>query len=212
MKISIIGSGRIGSNAGRWWAADHQVMLSSRHPEQLQTLANDIGNNVVVGSVAEAGQFGDILFFAFPWRAWEDVLDQLEDDLSGKIIIDATNQFGQGGVQQMPDNISATEYNTRRVRGAALVKAYNTLTAGFQAESAGKEGDKRVVMPIAGGDIEAKKQVATLISESGFDPFDVGGFDRATYIEPPRRVGAFYGEAWNLQSAQQLLNEIQQPS
>ena len=39
LKIGIIGSGNIGSTLGEWWIkAGHEVLFSSRHPEELKGL------------------------------------------------------------------------------------------------------------------------------------------------------------------------------
>ena len=44
MKIGIIGSGNIGGNLGKNWAkVGHEVMFSSRHPEQLKSIIVLIG-------------------------------------------------------------------------------------------------------------------------------------------------------------------------
>ena len=44
MKIGIIGSGNIGGNIGKNWAkAGHEVMFSSRHPEELKEMAQSVG-------------------------------------------------------------------------------------------------------------------------------------------------------------------------
>jgi predicted dinucleotide-binding enzyme len=208
MNIGIIGSGRIGGTVGTLWAqAGHQVMFSSRHPEQLADLAAAAGNGARVGTIGEAAAFGDVVLLSVPWRGVEDAL-VAAGSLDGKILIDTTNQFTPNGLEQLPGGISAAEFNARRARGARLVKAYNTLTAGFQAESAGRTGTDRVVMPYAGEDAAAKAIVAQLIDDSGFEPFDVGGWDMVRFIEPPRRPGAFYGEEWHLDTARELLRQL----
>ena len=89
--------------------------------------------------------------------------------------------------------------------GARLVKAYNTLTAGFQAEAAGRTGPDRVVMFMCGDDENAKKIVARLIEDSGFTPLDVGGLADAAPIEAPRRAGAVYGEEYRLPEAEEAV-------
>jgi len=61
LKIGIIGTGEIGGALARHWgAAGHLLMISSRHPGQLQSLAREIGSNVKVGTPREAAAFGDL--------------------------------------------------------------------------------------------------------------------------------------------------------
>jgi Protein of unknown function (DUF3224) len=82
-----------------------------------------------------------------------------------------------------------------------LVKAYNTLTAQFQADAAGRPGAERVVMFLCGDDVHAKAVVSGLIEDSGFTPFDVGRLAEAAVMEAPRRPGAVYGEEFHLDDA-----------
>jgi len=89
--------------------------------------------------------------------------------------------------------------------GAKVVKAYNTLTSGFQHRAAGRTGPDRVVIFMSGDDAAAKQVVAQLIEDSGFTPVDVGGLDEATPMEAPRRPGALYGEEYHLDTAQAFL-------
>jgi hypothetical protein len=142
-----------------------------------------------------------------PWSAIDEALAQA-GSLDGTIVIDTTNQFGPNGVQELPGGISAAEYNQRRIPQARLVKAYNTLTAGFQAEAAGRTGPDRVVMFYAGEDAAAKRVVAQLIDDSGFAPVDLGGWATVRYMEAPRRPGAVYGEEYHLAEARAFVASV----
>src|SRR5579875_1920867 len=145
MRIGIVGAGNIGSNVARLWAnAGHQVMLSfSRDPQSLESVATDIGDQASAGNPRQAVEFGDVVLLSVPWPVIDEALAQM-GSLVQKIVIDTTNQFGPGGVQQLPNGMSAAEYNARRMPGAQLVKSYNTLTAGFLASSAGATGPDRI--------------------------------------------------------------------
>jgi predicted dinucleotide-binding enzyme len=113
--------------------------------------------------------------------------------LEGRIVIDTTNQYGAGGVEDLRGR-TAAQVNAARLPGARYTKAFNTLTSGFQAESAGRTGPDRVVMFMCGDDEEAKRVVAGLIDDAGFTPIDIGGTADAAPMEAPRRPGAVYGE------------------
>ncbi len=61
LNIGIIGSGNVGSALGKIWGKNgHEIMFSSRHPENLKGLAESIGKNVCYSSPAEAVKFGDV--------------------------------------------------------------------------------------------------------------------------------------------------------
>src|SRR3954447_19384723 len=144
MRIGIVGAGRIGGGAARMFArAGHEVMGSgSRDPAELQPLADGVGGRP--GTPQEAVEFGEVVLFAVPWRAVDDVLAQL-GALEGKIVIDTTNQFGAGGWEDLGDR-TAAQVNAQRMRGARYTKSFNTLTAGFQAEASQRTGGDRVAM------------------------------------------------------------------
>jgi 8-hydroxy-5-deazaflavin:NADPH oxidoreductase len=208
MKIGIVGAGRIGGNAASLWAkARHEVMLSySREPENLEQRASVIGELANAGSVREAVEFGEVVMFSVPWTRIDEVLADIGSDaLAGKIVIDTTNQFGPDGVEELPSGKTAAQVNAERMPGARYVKAFNTLTAGFQGSAAGRHGRKRVAMFMCGDDDEAKGKVAKLIDDAGFAAVDVGELADASVMEAPRREGAVYGEELTEQEAREFL-------
>jgi predicted dinucleotide-binding enzyme len=211
MKIGIIGAGHIGGNAGRLFAqAGHDVLFSfSRDPRSLADLAAATGPRATHGTPGEAVKFGEVVMLSVPWGVIDEALAQA-GSLAGKIVIDTTNQFGSQGVAKLPGGSSAAEYNQRRMPGAKLVKAYNTLTSGFQASAAGRTGADRVVLFYAGEDPDAKATVAALIDDSGFAPVDLGGWNTVHYMEAPRRPGAVYGEEYHLADAQAFVAQLKE--
>ncbi|HVS24773.1 MAG TPA: NAD(P)-binding domain-containing protein, partial [Gammaproteobacteria bacterium] len=51
VKIGIIGAGKMGGELAELWAkAGHEIMISSRHPDDLKAQAHAIGPNVHVGT------------------------------------------------------------------------------------------------------------------------------------------------------------------
>jgi hypothetical protein len=209
MKIGIVGAGRIGGNLASLWAKKrHSVMLSySREPENLEQRASAIGELASAGSVREAAEFGEVVLFSVPWTRVEEVLEEIGDEaLDGKVVIDTTNQFGPDGVEELPDGQTAAQVNAARMPdGVRYVKAFNTLTAGFQGAAAGRSGDERVAMFFCGDDDEAKGTVKTLIRDIGFAPVDAGGLADAAVMEAPRREGAVYGEEFSKPDAIEFL-------
>jgi predicted dinucleotide-binding enzyme len=209
MKIGVIGAGRIGGNAARLFAAaGHEVMLSfSRDPERLRADADAIGERASAGEVADAAGFGEVIVFSVPWRLVDEVLEQA-GSFDGKVVIDTTNQYGSGGLEQLPDSQTAAQVNQARMPGARLVKAFNTLTSGFQTSAAGREPERRAVIFMAGDDAEAKATVTGLIEDAGFAPADVGGLADAAVMEAPRREGAVYGEEYRPAEAAEVVEAV----
>jgi predicted dinucleotide-binding enzyme len=209
MRIGIIGSGRIGGNAGRLFAAaGHEVLFSgSSDPARLEAAAVEAGPGARTGTPREAVEFGEVVMIAVPWRALDDALAQA-GRLDGTIVIDTTNQYGAGGLERLPEGRTAAQVNAARMTGARYTKSFNTLTAGFQRESAGREGAERVALFVCGDDPEAKAVVSRLIEEIGFVAVDAGGAADAVVMEAPRREGAVYGEEYREAEARAAVEAV----
>jgi 8-hydroxy-5-deazaflavin:NADPH oxidoreductase len=207
MRVGIVGAGRIGANAARLLAAaGHEVKLSfARDQSRLTALAGEVGDRASIGAAAQAVAFGDVVIFAVPWDVIPLALEQA-GDLAGKIVVDTTNQFGAG--RMPPAGQTAAQFNAARMPGARYTKSLNTLTAGFQADAAGRLGAARVVQWICGDDLQAKHVVAGLIDDIGFAPIDLGGTASCAVMEAPRRAGAVYGEEYRLSEAQRVVDAV----
>jgi predicted dinucleotide-binding enzyme len=203
VKIGLIGTGRIGGNlARRWTEAGHDVLISfSRDPDRLAETARTIG--ATAGSVSEAAAFGDVVVVAVPWRTLDDVANQA-GSLWGKILIDTTNPYGPGGLVSLPT--TAAQANRKRFPGVAYAKAFNTLTAQFQADVMDRQKELRPAMFFV-SDREAVSTVEQLIEAVGFVPVTLGGPEDAELLEAPRRDGSVYGEEYRPDDARRIAAE-----
>ena len=206
MRIAVVGAGRIGGNLARLWSrAGHDVVICfSRDAAQLSTRAASLGDHVSAAAPSDAVVVADAVLLAVPWSAIDEALRET-GSLAGKIVIDATNQFGPAA--KPPEGQTVAQYNSARMPGARYVRAFNTLTSGFQAEASGRVGDERAVMFVSGDFPEAKRLVGGLIEDIGFVPFDVGTTADAAVMEGPRRPGAVYCEEFGLAEAQAFFAE-----
>jgi len=181
MKIGIIGTGDIGGALARHWsAAGHQLLISSRHPEQLQVLARELGPNVKVGTPREAAAFGDVVMLAVPYGATPQVGRDYAAELKGKVVLDAGNPYpsrdGEMAVRdrQRGTGIASAEY----LPGTRLVRAFNAINAGPLAREAFRKPE-RIGIPLAADDSKAMEIAKQLVSDAGFDPVPVGKLSRA---------------------------------
>jgi predicted dinucleotide-binding enzyme len=108
LRIGVIGSGHIGGTIGGLWVkADHPVLFSSRHPEELKDLVGRLGPLAQAGTVAQAIAFGDALFVAVPYGALPQPGQDYGAALNGKIALDACNALPRAMVPS-PTRWSAT--------------------------------------------------------------------------------------------------------
>lgn len=176
MKIGIIGAGMIGATTARLFAAaGHDVALSnSRGPQSLQELVRDIGPRARAMTVEDAARFGDLVLLAVPWRAPQALPPP--DAVAGKIVVDAMNPYSaSGGIEDL-GGLTSSEHTQRRLPGARLVKAFNTIWYKHLAANGRKDlpVPERHAIFVAGDDGEAKRAVMALIEEIGFGPVDMG--------------------------------------
>lgn len=209
MRIGIIGPGNIGGNAARQFVrAGHDVLLSFSHDAAtLTALASELGPLARAGSPREAAAFGPVVFLSVPWTAIDLAIGQA-GSLDGKIVVDTTNQYGHDGLEKLPPGKTAAQVNAARLKGARVVKSFNTLTSSFQASAAWRTGADRAVLFLCGDDTEAKAVVSKLIEQIGFVPVDLGGLADAAPMEAPRRPGALYGEEYRESDARAYVAAI----
>lgn len=207
MRITILGAGRIGGNAARWWSwAGHDVLISfSRHPDELAARAAELGDHVGAATPANAVAHSEVVMLAVPWGAVDQALDEA-GPLAGTVVIDATNPFGAG--PRPADGQTVAQFNSARMAGARYVRGFNTLTAGFQATASTRSGDERAVLFICGDYPEAKRVAARLIEDAGFVAVDVGSSADAAVMEAPRRPGSVYGEEYRLAEARAVADAV----
>jgi len=206
MKIAIIGAGNIGANlATQFSKAGHQVLISfSRDEEKLRQRAMTMGYDVQASSVAEAVSKSEVVVLACLWSDIDNALAEA-GNLEGKIIIDATNQYGADGLIELPTSV--VEYNQARMPGAKLIRAFNTLTADFQREVA--QGKHRpVAMFYAAQDESVKRVAEALIRDAGFIPVYSGGWGTVGLIEAPE--GIVLGRVYAPEEGARIANAILQ--
>ena len=180
-KIGIIGAGNIGGTLAELWVtAGHRVMLSSRHPEQLQETARRLGPLASVGTPADAATFGDAVLVAIPYGGYPELGRSLAGALAGKVVLDAGNPISSRG-PELADEARANGIGptSRKYLGnPRLVRAFSNLSSGVLAREANRS-PPRLAMPILGDDGGALELASRLVSDAGFDPVTIGGLDRA---------------------------------
>src|SRR5262249_54622938 len=168
-KIGIIGAGMIGSTMAKLFAdAGHEVAISnSRGPDSLKDAVSTLGPRAHAMTVDAAARWGDIVLLAIPWRTAEALPSPVA--VKGKILIDAMNPYTKdGGIMDLGAS-SSSEETQKRLPGARLVKAFNTIWFKHLAERGRKDLpiDDRQAIFVAGDDADAKRVVMTLIKEIG---------------------------------------------
>ena len=187
MRFGILGSGLMGGKLGTLFArAGHDVVFSyARSEDKLSGLARSAGHNARAGTPREAGQKADVILLAVHWSRVDDVLSKA-GDLSGKVLISCCLPVNAENTELVvAHNSSGAEELAKRVPGARIVAAFNTVPSEvlFGVFSARRKPG-RPSLVYCGDDSGGKRVAAGIIQDIGFDPVDVGPLRISRYIEP----------------------------
>jgi predicted dinucleotide-binding enzyme len=190
LSIGIIGSGELGSDLARAFAAGGvaATIANKSGPASLSALTHELGPTITAGTVDEAAA-ADIVVVAVRWDNTPAAMRDLPP-WEGRIVIDATNalEFLEPGSAETRDQSNplaayglkpvdlagkhSTEVFSTQVPGARVVKAFNHLNVEMYAQPEAAGG--RRVLFYTGDDEAARSEVRALIEALGFFPVDLG--------------------------------------
>jgi predicted dinucleotide-binding enzyme len=181
LKIGIIGTGHIGGALAKLWVqSGHEVLISSRHPEELKALAAALGPKARIGTPREAALFGEVVLVSVPYKALPQLGQDLKAELAGKIVLDTCNPYPE---RDGPMALEARAQGTgvaspRLLPGVRLVRAFNAINYHDLEQLAHRSGAP-VAIPLAGDDPQALAVAQSLVQDAGFEPVVVGPLSRA---------------------------------
>ena len=188
--IGIIGSGHVGSNLAKAAIAHgYQVVLSgSGEPDALRALASELGPEARAATSGEAAAAGDFAIVATPISAVESIpVEPLRD----KVVIATINYFPQrdGHIAEIDDGaITVPGVLQRHLPDSKVVRAFSMIDAADMSGDGHPRGDnRRRAIAIAGDDAAAKRLVAGLVDEFGFDVVDLGALAESWRVDPGQK-------------------------
>lgn len=170
MRIAVVGAGRIGGTiGGRWEAAGHDVTYGMRDPSKKKGAK----------SIDQALSGVEAILIAVPGAALVQLVRDHAPGLDGKIIIDATNNFGGASMNAWSEVASAVPH-------AHLYRAFNSL--GWDVFANPTLDGQQADLFYAGPEGEPKTAVEQLIADAGLRPVWVGGTDEVDTIDGVLRL------------------------
>jgi predicted dinucleotide-binding enzyme len=191
MNIAVLGSGVVGQVLGSGFAKHgYQVMMGTRDPgaeEVRKWLAKTPQGSA--GTFAEATCFGEILVLCVLGRIVDKVIELANpQNFTGKTVIDTTNPLADSppvnGVLRYTTgpNESLAEKIQALLPKAHVVKAFNSVGSSRMVNPHFEQGVP--TMFLCGDNGFAKSQVAEIIRQFGWEPFDCGGITASRALEP----------------------------
>jgi predicted dinucleotide-binding enzyme len=200
LKIGMVGSGREGGALGTAFVkAGHQVMFSSRHPDELKSLVDSLGPLAKAGTVEQAIAFGDVVAIVIPYTAMEQIGKDHAAALAKKaLVLDVSNPIARRDGDELARWVEqqggAGLATAKLLPGAHIVRAFNAIGSAKLSEDAHRPGEP-VGVPIAGDDQNALAIASNLIREIGFEPVIVGGLSMGKYLVPGTPLGGEHTSA-----------------
>jgi predicted dinucleotide-binding enzyme len=185
MNIAFIGHGNVGGAlANHLHRLGHDVTLAAGDATSTSVKAMLARNpGVKVAAPSEAVTRAEVVVLATPFQVSAQVLEPIAAELAGKVLIDCTNPIGPGVSHGLGSKHSGTEMIQALLPETKVVKAFSTF--GFEnfEDSSYPGYDVKPAMMFCGNDRAAKKTVAGLLAQLGWEPLDVGGAEQALHLE-----------------------------
>jgi 8-hydroxy-5-deazaflavin:NADPH oxidoreductase len=189
MRIGVIGAGKIGGTIGRRWeATGHDVVYGLRDPSKKPGAR----------SIGEAIEAGDVILLAIPGDQVVDLVRSHAQELDGKIIIDATNNFRAPSMHHWAEL-------TALLPKARLYRAFNTL--GWDVFASPEVGGETPDLFYAGPAGPGQDQIEQLINDAGLRPIRVGDTDAVDVVDGVLRLWFTLAQSRGRRIAFRLLSD-----
>lgn len=177
MKIAIIGTGNVGGALATQWAkAGHQIFLGVRDTTNFKGMGLLANENTSVHTIQEAVHLSEVILVASPPQFTEQLASAF-GDVSGKVIIDATN-----AIRTRPENYPTAYHAFEALTQGEVVKCFNST--GFENMIKPDYGKVKLDMFMAGKSKKAKTVALQLSQDAGFENcYDFGGADQVELLE-----------------------------
>nr|XP_020635253.1 metalloreductase STEAP3 isoform X1 [Pogona vitticeps] len=170
--VGILGSGDFARSLSmRLVCSGFKVVVGSRNPKRNASLFPSAAE---VTFQADAVKKTDIIFVAV-FREHYTTLCDLSDELSGKILVDVSNNTEINHHKE-----SNAEYLAALFPACTVVKGFNVISA-WTLQSGPRDGNKQVFL--CSDNQEAKQAVSEIAHKLGFTPTDMGSLFSAREIE-----------------------------
>ena len=189
MKVGIIGSGDVAKNlAAGFLKHGHEVTVGTREAGKLTEFAS-ANPKAKIGRFADAAKFGEVVVLAVKGLVAADALGLAgAANLANKTVIDTTNPLADAppvnGVLKCFTNLDSSlmEQLQEKFPLSHFVKAFNSVGSAAMVNPQFKGG--KPSMFIVGNNTSAKKTVAGILDQFGWEVEDMGMAEGARAVEP----------------------------
>jgi len=202
VKVAILGAGNIGGTlGGKWVKAGHTVSFGVRDAHSPKTLtALEQAHGAKAFDVSTAIRESETILFSVPWKIVPEIAQAQASDLNGKLLIDATNNFGGPVINHLKTLQDAAPK-------AKIYRAFNSL--GWEVFANPVINGQTADMFYSGPDGETRTHIHKLIGDVGVNPIWVGDNDRVHLVDNMGAlwVNMVFQRGWKRHSAFKAITE-----
>jgi len=176
MKIAILGgTGALGLGlASRWIRSGHEVLIGSRTIESAKSACGKLNINEDQGMLnVDAAKQAEIACLTVPFSFQLDILSEVKDALSGKILIDGTVPLVPPKVMrvQLPEEgCAAIRAQTFLGDSVQVISAFQNISAELLQTDAEIDCD----VLVCGDKRDSREQVIALVNDAGLTGWHAG--------------------------------------
>ena len=176
MKIAILGgTGALGLGlASRWVRSGHEVLIGSRTIESAKSACGKLNINEDQGMLnIDAASQAEIACLTVPFSFQLDILSEVKDALSGKILIDGTVPLVPPKVMrvQLPEEgCAAIRAQTLLGDSVQVISAFQNISAELLQTDAEIDCD----VLVCGDKRDSREQVIALVNDAGLTGWHAG--------------------------------------
>ena len=176
MKIAILGgTGALGLGlASRWIRSGHEVLIGSRTIESAKSACGKLKINEDQGMLnVDAANHAEIACLTVPFSFQLDILSEVKDALSGKILIDGTVPLVPPKVMrvQLPEEgCAAIRAQTLLGDSVQVISAFQNISAELLQTDAEIDCD----VLVCGDKRDSREQVIALVKDAGLTGWHAG--------------------------------------
>ena len=176
MKIAILGgTGALGLGlASRWIRSGHEVLIGSRTIESAKSACEKLNINEDQGMLnIDAASQAEIACLTVPFSFQLDILSEVKDALSGKILIDGTVPLVPPKVMrvQLPEEgCAAIRAQTFLGDSVQVISAFQNISAELLQTDAEIDCD----VLVCGDKRDSREQVIALVNDAGLTGWHAG--------------------------------------
>jgi len=186
--IAILGgTGKEGPGlAARWAIAGYPIIIGSRQREKAEATAADLNAKLGIDTIRGmennlAARQAEICVLTVVQTAHQEMVDQLKNDLQGKILVDATARVDFRDPRPPAPPSAARMAQSKLGPGVRVVAAFQNVPASTLKKNPDQPIDVDVL--VCSDDVHAAEAVISLALAAKMSAYYAGGLDNAVVVE-----------------------------